>query len=420
MVKIHTMVRVKPLDGNNNGIINLNLTRDELVFNEKKKSYDLQEICKQHIFNFDRVYNYNCSTDDIFNDIGIEMVDNLQKKINSTLFVFGQTGTGKTHTIIGNQKYCGFIKILLDYMIDMKIKFKVSSIELYNDNCYDIFNKNNIVHQRDDYNGNIFLAGINYLNISSKKDVQNVLTSINNNRSVGISGQNDRSSRSHLQIKIENYKGGFIKILDLAGSERASQTSALYKDNSRENAEINKSLLSLKECIRGMKNNNSYIPIRGSKLTRLLKESFTGKCNTYVLGTVSQDPKNNVDSIQTLNYISDLKYIKKIENVGLPEINFKLKKNTSEPSSFNYNNKNPYSSRNAARNVTPYSNMISSPNYKFLVRNNYKLDDINVQKKNILGNIYKKRSTKQDKKKFLNIIDMEIDFMQNLKKQLQQ
>ena len=64
--------------------------------------------------------------------------------------------------------------------------------------------------------------------------------------------------------------------------------------------------------------------------------------------------------------------------------------------------------------------MISSPNYKFLVRNNYKLDDINVQKKSILSNIYKKRSTKQDKTKFLNIIDMEIDFMKNLKKQLQQ
>ena len=112
-----------------NNIINLNLTRAELIFNEEKVAYNLENMCKQHIFNFDKIYSDKSTTDDIFNDIGIEVVDNFLKRINSTIFVFGQTGTGKTHTIMGNARYVGFFKILLDYINDMKEKIKISIID---------------------------------------------------------------------------------------------------------------------------------------------------------------------------------------------------------------------------------------------------------------------------------------------------
>lgn len=400
MAKIYAMVRIKPLPLNiKNNVINLNMTRDELIFNEKKIAYNLEKICKQHIFNFDKIYNHKSKTDDIFNDIGIQIVDNFFKKINSTIFVFGQTGTGKTHTIMGNKEYVGFFNILLEYLTDMKQKVNITIIEIYNDTCYDILNKNNIIYQREDNYGDIQLNGVKQDIITNKSDISKIYNKINRNRKVGISSQNDRSSRSHLQIKIMSDSGSFIKILDLAGSERASQSNYMNKNIFRENAEINKSLLTLKECIRSLKNKNSYIPIRASKLTKLLKDSFTGRCNTYILGTVSQEEKNKVDSISTLNYISDLKYIKKIDKVSLPKIG-------------------ESKSTDSILNRKPNKFLNYSPNYRYVVRNKYKLEEINTKRKFLVDKIQKRKTTNKDKKEFLDLIDKDIAVLNSFKKNL--
>lgn len=406
MAKVYTMVRIKPLPRNiTNDIINLNMTKAELIFNEKKLAYNLENICKQHIFNFDKIYSDKSTTDDIFNDIGIQIVDNFLKRINSTIFVFGQTGTGKTHTIMGSNGFVGFFKILLEYLTDMKQKINISIIEIYNDTCYDILNNNNIIYQREDNSGNIHLRGVKYDNIYHKSDISRIYYKINTNRKVGISSQNDRSSRSHLQIKISSSTGSFIKILDLAGSERASQSNFINKNVFRENAEINKSLLILKECIRGIKNKNSYIPIRGSKLTKLLKDSFVGKCNTYVLGTVSQEEKNMVDSISTLNYISDLKYMKKVDKVNLPKVK-------------NSNKMVESKSTNSIYSRSPYKFSNYSPNYRFMVKNKFKLDEIKTKQKYLIDKMQRRKTTKQNKDAFISLIDKNISILNNFKEQL--
>ena len=403
MVKISTMIRLKPLNkGEDNHIINLNLIKDELILNEIKKSYDLQDIYKKHIFNFDKIYNKYYTNDDIFNDIGLEIIDNLINNINSTIYVFGQTGTGKTHTIIGTDKNYGVLRILLNYLIDIKKTIKICIIEIYNDTCYDILNDNKVIHQREDYDGNIKLNEVKYNYVNEHKDINYIYNLISKNRSVGTSSQNKRSSRSHLQIKIQLDGKNFIKILDLAGSERASQNIVYNKMEFRENAQINKSLLSLKECIRSLKNKNSHIPIRGSKLTKLLKDSFLGKCNTYVLGTISQEKCNIIDSIQTLNYISDLKYLKKIDKkIALPEV--KLKKNQSVP---NYQKPKNF-------------NVGLSPNYKYLLKNRSDLQIINQRHDIVLDKILKKKTTKILKNNFIEIINKKIENMNKLKNELQ-
>jgi hypothetical protein len=148
---------------------------------------------------------------------------------HGTVFAYGQTGSGKTHTIMGDSKWYGFIKILLNYLYDMKISIKVSVIEIYNDTCYDILNSNNSIYQREDSYGNIILKDITLSELSNKADINNLFNIINNNRKVGCSSQNNQSSRSHLQIKIES-NNTFIKILDLAGSERASQSEFINRN----------------------------------------------------------------------------------------------------------------------------------------------------------------------------------------------
>lgn len=409
MTKIVTMVRLKPLLCNKNTSfhVEINTQDDELIVNEKKKTYDLSEVNKQHVFNFDKIYNSKSLTDDIFNDIGIQLVDDFLKKINSTFYVFGQTGSGKTHTIMGNDKIYGFVKILLHYLNDMKKETKVSVIEIYNDVCYDILNLSNVIYQREDRYGNIFLRGIVTEKLSTKQDIGRIFKTINKNRKVGLSSQNNASSRSHLQIKLELENGTFIKIIDLAGSERASQSNFINRKVYRENAEINKSLLVLKECIRGIKEKSSHIPIRSSKLTRLLKDSLNGKCNTYILGTIAQEQKNITDSMSTLNYMTDIKHMKKIEMKKLPVIKENphiLIKSKSEDIVGNVN-----------RQKALYDNFSLSPNYKFIIRNKYILEDNNKSQEIILKKIYKERSTKQLKSDLLDIMDKQIDFINKIK-----
>ena len=268
-------------------------------------------------------------------------------------------------------------------------------------------NKNNIIYQREDNYGDIQLNGVKQDIITKKSDISKIYNKINRNRKVGISSQNDRSSRSHLQIKIMSDSGSFIKILDLAGSERASQSNYMNKNIFRENAEINKSLLTLKECIRSLKNKNSYIPIRASKLTKLLKDSFTGRCNTYILGTVSQEEKNKVDSISTLNYISDLKYIKKIDKVSLPKISNSNEKKLGESKS-----------SNSILSKSPYKFSNFSPNYKYIVRNKCRLEDINSKQKYIIDKIQRRKTSNKNKEEFLDLIDKDIAILNSFKKNI--
>lgn len=410
MTKIVTMIRLKPLLNSSDKSYKIDINKkEELTVYEKKKLYDLSEVNKQHIFTYDKIYTENNTTDDIFNNIGIEIVDNILKKINTTLFVFGQTGSGKTHTIMGSNEKYGFVNILINYLSDMGKKFNVSAIEIYNDVCYDILNLHNVIHQREDYDGNIILAGITNKKILNKNDISHFFNSIKNNRRVGISSQNDKSSRSHLQIKIEMENKSFIKVLDLAGSERASQSNFINRDVYKENVEINKSLLALKECIRAHKLKNSHIPIRSSKLTKLLKDSFNGICNTYVLGTIAQEERNFVDSMNTLNYMSDIKYIKKIDRTKLPEIKTKI----------NYDNiVKPVKPEKKYVLPSIYNSHVLSPNYRLIVRNKYILDN-NINNQNeIIKKICKSRSSKKLKSEFLNVLDGQEQFIKKIKNHL--
>lgn len=125
----------------------------------------------------------------------------------------------------------------------------------------------------------------------------------------GVTGANMDSSRSHgvLQIVLRNrHKGrthGKFSFIDLAGSERGADTKTSDRQTRMEGAEINKSLLALKECIRAMFQMHNYKPFRGSKLTQVLKDSFTGpNSRTVMIATVSPNQSNCEHTLNTLRY----------------------------------------------------------------------------------------------------------------------
>lgn len=119
---------------------------------------------------------------------------------------------------------------------------------------------------------------------------------------------NDDSSRSHaiLQISLKDKKNIYSKIsfIDLAGNERGADHMDQNKQTKIDGAEINKSLLSLKECIRALDQGKSHTPFRGSKLTMVLKDSFIGYCNTIMICNVSPNVSSSENTMNTLRYSS--------------------------------------------------------------------------------------------------------------------
>lgn len=132
-----------------------------------------------------------------------------------------------------------------------------------------------------------------------------------------MTGANADSSRSHaiLQLQLKNAQTqkalGKMNFIDLAGSERGADTIDQNKQTRMDGAEINKSLLALKECIRALDLEKKHLPFRGSKLTQVLKDSFTGNSKTTMIANVSPANSCCEHTLNTLRYADRVKELKK-------------------------------------------------------------------------------------------------------------
>ena len=244
MKDVCIMARVRPSRNNFYNNIDTDCMDNKIKITEIKKNLQnkIKKTYKDYIF--DKVFDYEYTNDDLFNDFGMEIALNLVKKIDTTFYVYGQTGSGKTYTIMGTDRIPGLLTLLLKMVKTYKnIKLTFNCVQIYNNKCYDILNKNNEIYEREDHNNKIHLTNVTSINLSCS-NINDIITTIKKSRMVGISGQNDASSRSHLIFQI-NHGDSFLKILDLAGSEKAKNSVYVNKYIFRENAEINKSILVL-------------------------------------------------------------------------------------------------------------------------------------------------------------------------------
>lgn len=135
---------------------------------------------------------------------------------------------------------------------------------------------------------------------------------------LGQNSQNSDSSRSHavlqINLKENNKVHGKMSFIDLAGSERAADVTDQNKQTRMDGAEINKSLLALKECIRAIDQDKKHTPFRGSKLTLVLKDSFMGNCRTVMIGNISPACSSCEHTLNTLRYADRVKELKKNPN----------------------------------------------------------------------------------------------------------
>jgi kinesin family protein 2/24 len=245
-----------------------------------------------------------------------------------TCFAYGQTGSGKTYTMMGQGTngspglyvLSAFdIFRYLDHEAYNHLEIWVSFYEIYCGKLYDLLNEKNLLQAREDGKQNICIVGLTEKQVTKFNDMMTVIEYGLRARSVGVTGANNESSRSHgiIQISIREPNGtpyGKISFIDLAGSERAVDIKETNKQTRLDGAEINKSLLALKECIRAIDQDRPHLPFRGSKLTLVLRDSFIGNCRTVMIANISPCSTCAEHTLNTLRYADRVKELKKEKN----------------------------------------------------------------------------------------------------------
>ena len=279
---------------------------------QTQKRYDQQEGYSVHNFHLDKVFGEKDDNDLLYNELFDKNV--IDTYSNIFLFTYGETGTGKTHTIFGNNREAGLFQLLTNSILRYENINELSGrvFEIYNDKIYDLLNNRKSVILRENGNAKFCLKGCKKTYITNTEDVKDIENKIQNDRVVGETCFNSRSSRSHaivqLLVERDNMETQKITIVDLAGSEKAS--NSIYRDNVlyRENSSINRNLLALKECIRSTYMKNSHIPFRNCTLTKVLRSMFQKSSYTIMISTISSGEKMCKSTLDTLKYAS---YIKK-------------------------------------------------------------------------------------------------------------
>lgn len=335
---------------------------DTLFVHEVKTRLDLSKYVDSHSFTFDNVFTEKHGNEDVYRATAQPLVDTLFAGGRATCFAYGQTGTGKTYTMEGEPGNPGLYILAVNDVFrradeDPSLTVWISFFEIYGTRLHDLLNNRAKVECREDTQSEMRIVGITEKICSKPEHVLSLVRMAAAARSTGVTGANDDSSRSHAVFQIElrrlseteqmainhdmlddhglhvgNVYGsaldidqastarrtgteiGRLSFIDLAGSERGGDTASSNLQTRREGAEINKSLLALKECIRAMDQRKDHTPFRGSKLTQVLKASFTGKsnCKTVMIANVSPASPNVEHTLNTLRYSQRVRELKSI------------------------------------------------------------------------------------------------------------
>lgn len=261
------------------------------------------------------------------------LLDSVLDGYNATVFAYGATGCGKTHTITGSAQQPGIIFLTMQELferIEEKSEEKatevtLSYLEIYNETIRDLLvpggGKAGLM-LREDTNKSVSVAGLSSHRPQSVQQVMDMIMKGNECRTMSPTEANATSSRSHavLQINVaqkdrnadvnEPHTMATFSIIDLAGSERASATKN-RGERLLEGANINKSLLALGSCINALcdPRKRNHVPYRNSKLTRLLKFSLGGNCKTVMIVCVSPSSTHFDETQNTLRYANRAKNI---------------------------------------------------------------------------------------------------------------
>ncbi|NXI08869.1 KIF24 protein, partial [Irena cyanogastra] len=326
--KIRVCVRKRPLclREEKRGEASIITVKDNetLLLHEKKEAVDLTQYILQHVFYFDEVFGETCTNQDVYMKTAYPLIQHIFNGGNATCFAYGQTGAGKTYTMIGNPRNPGLYALAAEDIFrhlgtspsGKDLIVLISFYEIYCGQLYDLLNGRKRLFAREDAKHVVQIVGLREVQVDSVAQLLEVILKGGKERSTGATGVNSDSSRSHAIIQIQikdtaNRPFGRISFVDLAGSERAADAKASDRQTKMEGAEINQSLLALKECIRALDQEHMHTPFRQSKLTQVLKDSFIGNSKTCMIANVSPSSIATEHTLNTLRYADRVKELKK-------------------------------------------------------------------------------------------------------------
>ncbi|RCH84469.1 Kinesin-like protein kif24, partial [Rhizopus stolonifer] len=288
--------------------------------NEPKVKVDLTKYIEQHTFTFDDVFDINDTNDYIYQRTAQPLVKYMFRGGKATCFAYGQTGSGKTYTMMDSKHGLYALAAHDIFQLLQEPEYQhlcawIGFYEIYQGQLYDLLADRKKLFAREDGKQNVVIVGLKEYMIKNVSDLMQVFEYGNQVRTTGA---NSDSSRSHaiLQVLLKPASAGKKKLvepigklsfIDLAGSERGADRGETDLKTRMEGAEINKSLLALKECIRALDQDKKHTPFRQSKLTQVLKDSFVGNSRTCMIATVSPNQSNSEHTLNTLRYADRVK-----------------------------------------------------------------------------------------------------------------
>ncbi|KAM3611672.1 uncharacterized protein V6R79_022300 [Siganus canaliculatus] len=295
-----------------------------VIVHESKEAVDLSHYILQHRFYFDQVFGEESSNEEVYQRTTYPLVQHMLKGGKATCFAYGQTGAGKTHTMLGSSPgrpglYALAVRDIFAHLSTTRMHSPllvyVSFFEIYCGQLYDLLDHRKRLFAREDGQKVVHIAGLRDVRVDSVGSLLEVISQGTEERTQGVSGVNPLSSRSHALLQIQlrgpnQQVAGRMCFVDLAGSERASDTKQPDRQSRMEGAEINQSLLALKECIRSLDQEQLHTPFRQSKLTQVLKDSFVGDSMTCMIANISPGHLATEHTLNTLRYADRVKELK--------------------------------------------------------------------------------------------------------------
>ncbi|KXZ53036.1 hypothetical protein GPECTOR_8g401 [Gonium pectorale] len=336
--KIRVVVRKRPIskkerERGDEDVVDVLAKGNTVVVNEVKVKVDLTKYVEKHAFKFDEALDEVVSNEDVYQLTVGPLVRTLFRSGRASCFAYGQTGSGKTYTM--SPLPIRASADIFTYMAQQQyrdISLCVSCFEIYGNKVFDLLNARKKLNILEDGKRKVVVVGLKEFTVDDVESVKALIEESSKQRSTGSTAANSDSSRSHsiMQFALKRMppapagiprRGeeppepkvvGKISFIDLAGSERGADTFDNNRQTRLEGAEINKSLLALKECIRALDSDARHVPFRGSKLTAVLRDSFVGdQARTVMIANISPCSGSVEHTLNTLRYADRVKELRK-------------------------------------------------------------------------------------------------------------
>ncbi|NXI63346.1 CENPE protein, partial [Anseranas semipalmata] len=327
-------VRVRPLIARESAL------EDKASLCWKSENNTISEVNGTKVFSYDRVFHSSDNTQQLYEGVAVPIIQSAVQGYNGTIFAYGQTASGKTYTMMGNEDSVGIIPKAIQHVFkiiceipDREFLLRVSYMEIYNETITDLLcdiRKKKPLGIREDVNRNTYVEDLIEEVVVSPEQVMEWIRKGEKNRHYGETKMNEHSSRSHTIFRMiiesrersdlanANCDGAVmvshLNLVDLAGSERASQTGSEGL-RLKEGCNINRSLFILGQVIKKLCDDPSgFINYRDSKLTRILQNSLGGNAKTVIICTIT--PVSFDETLSTLQFANTAKRMKNTPKVN--------------------------------------------------------------------------------------------------------